>query len=103
MDTTTQTPPTNYDLLDFHKRGLITLHEWHILHQLYFFAYAWHTYGFEPGRPTKKLARCSLCGNFAAPGLLKFQVRWDPREGTIEARLHPGCLERIQKTEATHG
>jgi hypothetical protein len=99
----TNQPPTNYDLLEYKSRGLITLREWSVLRQLYFFAYAYHTYGFKPGRPTKKIARCSLCGNFAAPGLLKFQLRWDDLHGTIEVKLHPDCLERIKKTEATHG
>jgi len=102
MDTP-QTLSENNDLLDFHKRGLITLHEWWTLRQLYFYSYCWKTYGFQSGRPTKKIARCSLCGNFGNPGLLKFYVRWNDISGTVEAKFHPVCLERIKNIEANHG
>jgi hypothetical protein len=96
IETTFEEP---HDLLDFKARGLITTHEWWVLRELEIYAFCWMAGGFEnPLNPkfTKQISRCSLCGKWARPGILKFAVHWDNMHGSSEARFHPECYERIK-------
>lgn len=91
-------PEANITLLPYLDRGLITTREWWMLWQIETLAAAIRSDQFKiiPGsETTRRKSRCSVCGDWYAPGLRKFWVgHW--------VQLDPECLDRIQK-EANHG
>lgn len=87
-------------LIHYSDRGLINDREFCMLLDLSIFARVWREGRLEviKGKEvTKRMAKCSLCGNWAPAGLYKFWMLYDGLHSWLH--FHPECFKRIQEEE----